>query len=280
MTGAREDGFTLVELIVSISIGAIIIAGLAQALTIGLRTTAATATTLVDAGDARALAARLHADVKGADLLGGEATAAPACDPPAPASTLVLWTRAAGATAAYFVTRVAADAASGTPAHSRLSRRTCPGGSPLGFARWSGVAAAPRVLCDGRPQCGGERPLQEPLTAAATQIRLPADATELPDVGPDAPAYEVTVGSGAAAERMTVRAVARDADATTLTVTRPAGIAHPMIAPGPAAEPVAVRYKPAIVDVRVPRPDSADCDDPGACDADDDVRLTIMTAST
>src|ERR1700710_704349 len=72
-----EAGFTPIELLVTITILAVIMGVLAQSLIIGLQTTTATASTLVDATGSRALAERLHTDIAGADRLG--VTGGPAC---------------------------------------------------------------------------------------------------------------------------------------------------------------------------------------------------------
>jgi prepilin-type N-terminal cleavage/methylation domain-containing protein len=274
MRPTRDAGFTLVELLVAITVGTIVIAVLGQAVAIGLKTTTSTATTLVDAVHSRALTSGLLTDVGSAQQV--RTTAAPPCGANPPPVGTVLWTQDPdGDVAVYTVTDIPADPVAHTVAFSQLRRQTCTD-DPVQLASWAqpDAPAMPRVvkvLCDGRPDCGGIKHLAAPddLSASATQVKLD-DVAGFPDpdngTDPVAP-YTITVGT----EAMTV--VDADLATHTLKVSRPSGETH--------AVGDAVTYTPANVAITVPRADSAACDAPTACGPDDDpYTLTVSPSSS
>lgn len=278
MRPAPDAGFTLVELLVALTIGSIIVFVLGQAVAIGLKTTTATATTLVDAVHSRALTSDLLTDVGGAQRVG--TTAAPCGASPAPAGT-VLWTQAPdGGVEVYTVTDVAADPVQHTAAFGQLLRQTCTG-QPTQLASWAQPAApAPprvvKVLCDERRNCGGVAHLAAGLDAATTHVALDDVAAFADPRGGSDPLrpYEIAVGT----ETMTVTKVdpATGTLAGTLTVSRPSGEPH---AGGPSGD--VVTYLPANVSIAVPRADSAACDAPSPCGPDDDpYTLTVSPSAS
>ena len=233
---STEAGFTLVELLVAIVILSIVVGGLGQALVVGLKTTSATATTLVDVTDAGVLSSRLMTDVKGAQSLG--ATGGPACAPPgpAPAPARVLWTQAEGETAAYVVKHIPADPGTGTRARSELRRLRCaPGASTpvpaegIVLARWPGVSEEPLIGCDGRQRSGGQTTLAAPLTATDKSVAL-LDSTGFPasdqpyDIVVDGETMSVTGGFGTSTLTLTARGPAAAAHAAGAVVTWGLGV--------------------------------------------------------
>jgi prepilin-type N-terminal cleavage/methylation domain-containing protein len=263
MRPASDAGFTLVELLVALTIGTIVVGVLGQAVAIGLKTTTSTATTLVDAVHSRALTSDLLTDIGSAKLVGTSTTAPPCGANPAPAGT-VLWTQDPDDNVEYYaVTDIPADPAQNTPAFSQLKRGACTG-APVQLASWvQAVAPAPpravTVECEGRPECGGVKHLTEALTAASPEVKLD-DIVGFPDPNDDVHAvqpYKIIVGD----ESMTVI----DRTASTLKVSRPSGEEHSSFGPNGDG----VTYLPANVSITVPRADSAACDtSPCAIDAD------------
>ncbi|MDP2709782.1 MAG: prepilin-type N-terminal cleavage/methylation domain-containing protein [Solirubrobacteraceae bacterium] len=264
MSRTREAGFTLPELLIAVTLLAIVIGVLSQAVIVGLKTTAATATTLIGVADSRVLSSHLQTDVKQADTLG--TTGGPPCSSTAPelaSATRVLWTLGdvsqdgTRVVAAYFVVRVPADPGEGTSARSELRRLACsldgdgaatPTESPgIVVASWPGLADDPVIACDDRPRPpGGRTVLAEAIAADATIVEV-AGSIRLPESGPytlfvgDEP-MEVTAGFGT--DELTVTrttpevghaggtpvtwgpllAAASDESETTLTIANPGGL--------------------------------------------------------
>jgi prepilin-type N-terminal cleavage/methylation domain-containing protein len=88
-----EQGFTLVELLVAITIMSMIMGGISESIIVGLRTTAAISTSVAESHDTQMMTAWFPRDVNGATSIWGGAPLAgtkPVCTPPVGTTRTVL----------------------------------------------------------------------------------------------------------------------------------------------------------------------------------------------
>lgn len=156
MTRHRESGFTLVELLMSISILAIVGTVFIGAVFEDLQASGVSAVSLTDAAGSYVLSARLLDDVRSAVSVETAAELGTQASPcTVPSGTPLFWTTN-GATPPVYAVYYQET----TSGRSTLGRETCQsGGANLSqdtsnpLATWSGTVSV-MVTCDGEPICG------------------------------------------------------------------------------------------------------------------------------
>jgi prepilin-type N-terminal cleavage/methylation domain-containing protein len=226
LTRRREAGFTLIEMLIVLTLIGIVGVVFANAAGQSIAVTTSTAKSLTDSAARFILSTRLSDDIRSAAAVG--TTGGPGCAAPT-GSTLVLWTDRADHTgAAYFVR-------TGTPAvANELLRESCTAGVPgpaATLAQWTGASTV-TVTCEGQPVCGAVTTLAAAITPADTTVALTA-AAGFPAAGPS---YELTIDG----EPMTITA---GFGSTTLTAARSAPVTH--------AAGASVDYGPRTVAVNI-----------------------------
>ena len=148
-----EEGMTLVELIMAITISGLIIGPLSAGLIIGLRTSGETATRLAGSSDAQFLAISLPPDIQSAGNAAGDVVASPTANTECSGVTNVLRLRWTTTDSGPATTYQAAYAISGSAvAGWKLKRYFCTGGgapATLTVARNLASSTAAAVAVSG-----------------------------------------------------------------------------------------------------------------------------------
>lgn len=163
-----EEGFTLVETLVTVVITGIIGGAVTASIIIGLRTTDATANRLADSRDAQLAAAYFGTDVQGTDQVVVGSSTPPACAPPGDPATRIVdlidhVDDGSSLTVSYFTH----DTAPGS--HLRRVACTSSGATVGDTVVAADLASTPTATCplDPGPTCPSE-PKQVKLTVSVS----------------------------------------------------------------------------------------------------------------
>jgi prepilin-type N-terminal cleavage/methylation domain-containing protein len=172
MRPTRDDGFTVIELLIALTVSGLILAPLAAAIFVGFRTTGDTQTRLAQSDSANVLAAYFIPDVQNASILGFGATQLDCGSASGPVDIALTWLpyQAASSTVGYYTADVGGK--------TELRRRVCRGDDIVAEVKVLGNVTGgvtPACVNSAGGACNGSLSDWRSVTLAVTQ-QAPGDS--------------------------------------------------------------------------------------------------------